>query len=308
MEPKTVIEPRPSPSRNRYRILALDVDGTLLDPTGTLRPRTAATIARASAAGLRPVLCTGRRYGRVRALSRQLNLGDPLVCNSGALLRAHDSGPTLWRADFGGPLFSEIVAIFRRHDQPMVGFIDGGAGAREFVVRARSTGRPGFDEYVDLNARHAEVDPDWADRPPEPGREPFHVCAVGTRPEMLAFEAEVHRGLDGRVRTFVQKSPRYQGWMCEVIRADASKWAALLQLAALWGVPPSEIVAVGDDRNDVPMIEGAGLGVVMGHAPPEVIAVADHVAADNASDGLAEFLEDVLLPGLDDLRASKKST
>ena len=303
-----MIEPRPSPPPNRYRILALDIDGTLLDPTGVLRPRTAAAIARASASGLRPVLCTGRRYGRVRALSRQLKLGDPLVCNSGALLRVPESGPTLWRADFGGPLFSEIVAIFRRHDHPMVGFIDGGAGGGEFIVPARSTGRPGFDEYVDLNARHAEVDPDWADRTPTPGREPFHVCAVGTRPEMLGFEAEVHRSLNGQVRTFVQKSPRYKGWMCEVIRADASKWAALQQLAALWGVSAGEIVAVGDDRNDVPMIEGAGLGVAMGHAPPEVLAVADHVAADNASDGLAAFLEAVLLPSLGNLRSKRDLT
>jgi hydroxymethylpyrimidine pyrophosphatase-like HAD family hydrolase len=60
-------------------------------------------------------------------------------------------------------------------------------------------------------------------------------------------------------------------------------------------VEPSEIVAVGDDQNDVPMISGAGLGVAMGHAPPEVTAVADLVIGDRHGDSLAEFVEAYLL-------------
>ena len=61
----------------RYRILALDVDGTLLDADGHLRPRTADAVARAARAGIRPVLCTGRRYRRARAVTEQL--ADQLV-------------------------------------------------------------------------------------------------------------------------------------------------------------------------------------------------------------------------------------
>ncbi len=74
-------------ARGRYRILALDVDGTLLDSEGTLRPRTAAAIARAARAGIRPVLCTGRRYRRARPIAAQLDLNAPIVCNSGAIVK-----------------------------------------------------------------------------------------------------------------------------------------------------------------------------------------------------------------------------
>ena len=101
--------------------------------------------------------------------------------------------------------------------------------------------------------------------------------------------------LKGRIRTFVQRSPRYRGTMCEVIRHDASKWSAVLHVAELWGVTPEEICAVGDDVNDVPMIRGAGLGVAMGHAPSEVIAAADHVTADHDRDGVAMLVEELLL-------------
>ena len=109
----------------------------------------------------------------------------------------------------------------------------------------------------------------------------FHLCAIGTHAEMLEFQRAVHERLAGRVQTFVQKSPRYLGTMCEVLRHDASKWAAVLHLAELWGVDPAEICAVGDDMNDVPMIAGAGLGVAMGHAPAAVLAAADLVTGDH---------------------------
>jgi hydroxymethylpyrimidine pyrophosphatase-like HAD family hydrolase len=85
--------------------------------------------------------------------------------------------------------------------------------------------------------------------------------------------------------------------MCEVLRRDASKWTAILHLAALWDVDPSEICAVGDDVNDVPMIAGAGLGVAMGHAPADVLAAADLVTGNHDQDGVAMLVDEVLLAG-----------
>ena len=115
---------------------------------------------------------------------------------------------------------------------------------------------------------------------------------------MLAFQQLVLDRLDGRVQTFVQRSPRYPGTMCEILRHDASKWAAVLHLANLWDVDPAEICAVGDDVNDVPMIRNAGLGVAMGHAPADVLAVADLVTGDHDEDGVAMLVDEVLLAGL----------
>ncbi len=85
------------------------------------------------------------------------------------------------------------------------------------------------------------------------------------------------------------------GTMCEVLRADASKWSALLHLAELWGVGPEQICAVGDDANDIPMIRHAGLGVAMGHAHPDVIVAADMVTGRDDEDGVAMLVDEVLL-------------
>ena len=277
----------------RYRLLALDVDGTLLDSAGALRPSTASAIARAAASGIRPVLCTGRRYRRARPVAEQLGIDAPLVCNSGALVKEPFEDRTLWRADFDAELLTEILAIFRSFGEPVVSFTDERAEGFDFLVEQNATGRPLFDDYVDQNRAHAAVVPGWPEQWFDHAH--FHLTAIGTRPAMLDFERAVHDRIGGRVRTFVQRSPQYAGTMCELLRSDASKWSAVLHVAELWGVAPEEICAVGDDMNDIPMILGAGLGVAMGHAPESVRRSADLITDDHDNDGVARLVHDVLL-------------
>lgn len=279
-----------------YRILALDVDGTLLDRGGALRRSTAEAVARAARAGIRPVLCTGRRYRRARPVAQNLGLDAPLVCNSGALVKDPRDHRTIWRADFDPALIGAVLATFADRDEPAVSFTDRNPSGADFLVDRDPTGRPLFDDYLARNRPHAEVSPSWASRPDLGSH--YHVCAIGTLDAMHDFEACIVDRVGHLVQTFVQKSPRYAGTICEVLRRDASKWTALLRLAVAWGVEPSEICAVGDDMNDLPMILGAGLGVAMGHAPDAVLDAADHVTGDHDDDGVARLIDEVLLAGM----------
>ena len=278
---------------NRFRILALDIDGTVLDSRGVLRPRTIEAVARVVAAGITPVLCTGRRHRRAAPIGRRLGLDSPLVCNSGALVKEPEGNRTLWRADLPREVLDEVFATFEAVDELAVSFTDRPpVDGRDFVVARSPTGRPLFDDYVDRNREHAELDPDWSIRP---GLSHYHLCAIGDRPSMEAVERAVHGRVPGLVQTFVQRSPRYAGTMCEILRHDASKWTALLHLAELWGVDPEEICAVGDDVNDLPMLRGAGLGVAMGHADARILEAADHVTGSEDEDGVAMLIDELLL-------------
>jgi hypothetical protein len=277
-----------------YRLLALDVDGTLLDRSGHLRAATARAVARAAEAGIRPVLCTGRRYRRALPIALELGLDAPLVCNSGALVKSSSDHRTLWRADLDANVVAGLLALYRDRDEVAISFADRSPEHADFLVARDPAGQPLVDDYLTQNRPHAKVEPAWLDDPAAYGPH-YHICVIGDRDAMLDAQAAVEARFAGRVTTFVQRSPRYLGTMCEVLAREASKWSALLHLAELWGIDRSEIVAVGDDMNDVPMIAGAGLGVAMGHAPESVRAVADHVTDDEENDGLARFIGDILL-------------
>ncbi len=279
----------------RFQILALDLDGTLLDPQGLVAPETAVAIARAVEAGILPVLCTGRRPRRTFPIARSLGLKTPIVCNSGALIKTLDE-QTLWRADWDRDLLHRVVDVFRRLDEPAISFIDRPGDQADFVVATPRTGRPLFDDFLDQNRSFAEVAPGWAE---EADRVHFHLTAIGTREAMLTLEQALLENLEGRVQTFVQKSPSYAGTMCEVLRSDANKWTAIRQLCAIWGVEPAQVCAVGDDMNDIPMLRGAGLGVAMGHASPEVRASAHRVTGTNRVGGVAQLINEILIRELD---------
>ncbi len=214
-----------------------------------------------------PVLCTGRRYRRARPIAQQLGLDTPLVCNSGAIVKDPNDGRTLWRADFDEVLAERVLALFDRHAEPAVVFTDRADHEPDFVVKEYPTGRAPLTTTSPKTSRMSKS------MPPGPGRQPilqvaipncvaatlFHVFAIGTQGAMLEFQKKVHCELDGQVQTFVQRSPRYVGFMCEILRHDAGKWAAILHLAKLWGVAADEICAVGDDANDIPMLHAPAL-------------------------------------------------
>jgi hypothetical protein len=273
-----------------FSLIALDVDGTLLDAAGAVTAEVWSALRRVERRGCRVVLCTGRRFRRAVDAARHAGLSGPIVCNSGALVKDIETQATLWRADFDRRDLAEALAVFRAHGRTAVAYSDRRLSEPDFRVAAYPIGEPAFDEYVGWNRAHAEIDTLWEHAAIAGTTEAFHVCAIGTRGEMLDVERDVHERAPGRVRTFVQRSPRYLGWMCEVMPARAGKWAAVREVAARWGVAPERICAIGDDVNDAPMIAAAGLGVAMSHAPDVVRALAHRVLDSTREPALAEFL------------------
>ena len=278
-------------SKSRFRILALDVDGTLLDRDGTLRPRTAEAVARAARAGIRPVLCTGRRYRRARPVAEQLGLDAPIVCNSGAIVKNPSGHRTLWRADFDAELLADVLELFREHEKPAVSFTDRDPDEFDFVVANAVTGRALFDEYVELNRAHAEVDPAGKTAARRRALPPLRDR---TRSAMLAFQAAILAAC----RAGADVRPEEPALHRHDVRGPPPRRQQVVGRpppGRALGRRPGEICAVGDDMNDVPMIAGAGLGVAMGHAPPDVLAAADLVTGDHDNDGVAVLVDDVLL-------------
>ncbi|MBX7073737.1 MAG: Cof-type HAD-IIB family hydrolase [Pirellulales bacterium] len=272
----------------RYRLLALDIDGTLVDIHDHITPATRRALAAARAAGIQIVLATGRRYSRVLAIVQELGIDVPVVTASGSLIKRPADHVTLFRAEVPRPVLLRVVSeMVAAGYEPML-YADSFHHGFDFYIARLETACPRLEEFLRLNAGSERLLPTLADDPPHGV---FALFVMGDQAPMLALEAQLQAAAPGALYTHVLRSPKYTGYMCEVAAAGVTKWSGVLRLAAQWGIAPAEICAVGDDVNDIPMIEGAGLGVAMGNATPETIVAADRVCRPLGHDGLAQVVE-----------------
>ena len=272
----------------RYPLVAIDIDGTLADTQGHVRPRTRDAVARAVAAGVKVVLCSGRRYRRILPVVEELGLDVPVVGHSGALVKDPADHRTLWWGGLPDDLRDRLVALIVELGRPAVIYLDQFDTRIDFLVPAYPSGNDLFDEYIEMNMRHVRLQPDLLEHPPARS---LQMCVIDTRDAMLACQQRLHAELGDRVRTHVLRSPRYTGWMLEILRGDVHKWRAIRVLADRWQIPTQRILSIGDDVNDVAMLTESGLGIAMGNAPEPVRRAADHVTATNDGDGVACAIE-----------------
>lgn len=276
---------------SRYRLLALDIDGTLVNSRNELTPRTRDVLIAASAAGVRIVLATGRRYSRALPLVAPLALDTPVVTASGALIKRPSDHTTLYRAAFPGNSLTRMQRIAASAGFPALLYGDTFAHGFDYYCASIEVEHPLARDFF---ARNPDCHCLWPEIIAAPPEEVFAGACIGTRQEMSALHERLTRELPGLLYTHVLRSPRYLGYLCEIAPHGNTKWSGVLRLADQWEIPTEAICAVGDDVNDIPMIAGAGLGVAMGNALPEVQAVADRIAPTNDEDGLVQVVQWVL--------------
>ncbi|HEX4132579.1 MAG TPA: Cof-type HAD-IIB family hydrolase [Pirellulales bacterium] len=271
-----------------YRLLALDVDGTLVNSRDELTPATIAALRRASDAGLRIVLATGRRYSRALPLVEPLGIDAPIISASGALIKRPLDHSTIHCASFSRPLLCSLLGIVERSGYDAILYGDTYGQGYDYYCRTLSVEHPELAEYLALNQNCERIWPELMRAPPEGV---FAGFVMGSRDEMTALHEALESELPEALYTHVIRSPRYRGYMCEIAPAGETKWAGVHRLAMEWNIAPHEICAVGDDVNDLPMVEAAGLGIAMGNAAPELKAAADRIAPTHDDDGLVQVVD-----------------
>ena len=271
-----------------YRLLALDVDGTLVNSRDEVSPATADALRRASAAGLRIVLATGRRYSRTLPLVATLGLDAPLVTASGALVKRPSDHFTLYQAELSRPLLCGVLAILGESGYEPLLYADTYHHGFDFFCVRTDVEQPELAEYLAKNAGCHRLCPKLMTDPP-PGV--FAGFTMGTRAQMLELANLLQRRLPDQLDTHVLRSPFYHGYMCEIAPRGATKWSAVRRLAESWQISPEEICAAGDDVNDLAMVREAGLGVAMGNAVDELKAAADRIAPTHDEDGIVQVVE-----------------
>lgn len=266
-----------NPTTATVRLVATDLDGTLLRDDRTVSARTQTALNRTSAAGVTLTLVTARPPRFVASLARELGLSGLAICCNGALVYDLERDALLehW------PLSAEIATALAqalRDALPDVTFA---------VERGLDYGcEPG---YLALGSLTQPQDDQLTDA--------ATLCAhpvtklIARHPTLTAEEIFpiAQRLVSGRA-AITYSSPRF----VEISASGIDKAGALASLCQRLGVSPDEVVAFGDMPNDIPMLRWAGIGVAVANAHAEALAAADAVTASNMEDGVAAYLERLL--------------
>jgi Cof subfamily protein (haloacid dehalogenase superfamily) len=280
----------------QYRLLALDADGTLLDPSGALRPAVRRAVRSVQDRGIRVVLCTGRRYRTARPLLEALGLDGPAVVQNGVIVKHGATGRTLRAAYLPADAYAGALRILRNCGPPAV-YVDEPLESQIDLVSERpSEGgvahHPFLLEYLRANREHTR----WVDSLAiAPSQSIAMLSTMGEQDELGELRRTLTAEFGGRIRTNLITNAGYRGHILEVASQRSGKWLRLQEIAHSQGIEAAEIAAIGDDTNDTEMLESAGLGIAMANAPALVRAVADHVTASNDDDGAAQAIAQFLL-------------
>jgi Cof subfamily protein (haloacid dehalogenase superfamily) len=271
--------------RPPYRLLALDIDGTLLRSDKTVSPRTLLALSAAQRAGVRMVLVTGRRYPAARRVAAQLGCDVDLVLHNGALIV---EGVAVVRCR---PLDLEVARLAVRVGRaagadPVVHYGLGGEG--RLLVEGVAPSNTLLAYYLDRS--HPDVRT-VADLEEAMDEDTLQVMFGGGISPMAALRAELVRALADRARIERTVYPRLGVALLDVIDPAVGKAEALAFLQERFSVSAAETLAIGDNWNDHEMLAGAGLGLVMGNADPEMLALGLPVLPSNDEDGVALAIE-----------------
>ncbi len=260
----------------RIRLLAIDLDGTLVNDRLEMDPRDVAAVKSATAAGVAVVLATGRMFTSSLRYAEPLGLTGPIINYQGAVVREIASRDVWYRCELTVEMQQRVLALAEPKGWHVNAYVD------EQVFTARA--RPEADLYARIAMVPYEVVgplSKWVNR------DSTKMVLVDLDPaDVPARMAELSAWMGD-----VARVTRSLDWFVEVVNPQVSKARALAMVADRLGVARTEVCAIGDNTNDEDMVSWAGLGVAMGQAPEALKAVAKYVTGTIGEAGVAQVIE-----------------
>ena len=263
----------------RVDLLAIDIDGTLLDDQRSISPQNRAAIARATAQGVTVVLASGRFAPSIAPFARDLGLGPTKIGANGAHI-VGSTGQDLFYRGLSRQVTAQVVRFAEENALHL------NAYTRHEILFLQET--PWSELYRD---RVREVRPRLAT--------PGEILTTRVTKLLYILEPDALPTVRARIEPAIEPAEAVlaesEREYLEFMPAGVNKGAALKILAESLGIPQARTAAIGDYLNDLEMLEWAGISAAVENAPDQVKQVAKCKVSSNIRDGVAEFIEQFVL-------------
>lgn len=273
-----------------YRLIAIDLDGTLLAPTGSVTPRTRAAVHRAVAAGFLVCFATGRSWRESRHIVDWVGHYGGAVFVTGAMVVDTHAKVMLRRSLMDAELARQLSRFFESRGHAVLALQDEQQAGVDYMVTDAvelNSATQGWLKMTRTEVRRSR------DLRGDSHEHTIRISIVADDTDVERCERELREEFGMRAFCHGLTVPSTGLRVLEVFDPAVNKWDGVMHIAGRHGVAARQVVAIGDDVNDLPMITAAGLGVAMGNGKSAVREAAARVIGSNSEDGLAEFLEEL---------------
>ena len=264
----------------QIKLLVIDIDGTLLNPQRQITPRTRAAIQAVQATGVIVTLATGRAYSNTFQIADELGITLPVITYDGALILHHPDRTIIHTHTFAAEIAQQAVDILVEHRiQPIIHRMNG--VGEEIWTGHREFDNPELTGYFSIfpHAQRTDHAILCINQP-----DPLRVVGFASQ-DTLSWLASAIDIVDCAWHTIERGN--YNCSEITIMDKMCSKASGVIRLAQYLNIPLSEVMAIGDNINDIEMLRVVGWGVAMGQAPDLVKEAGDAVTASNAEDGVA---------------------
>jgi Cof subfamily protein (haloacid dehalogenase superfamily) len=273
-----------------YKLVCIDVDGTLLNHKHKITKRTKEILLKAHKLGVHIVISTGRMYTDAEYYSNLIGVKSPVIASNGAFIKEKDNDKVIYKDVLGESLSLELLELFRKHHiKPYFctpnKFYYGSIMFKLFYVGSKIIGTRSNEldlEYIFSWSRWQRV----------LHKEKDNIVKSEIIYKNPALIYELRNEINKVAQLEIVDSSKYN---IEITRKGVSKGKAVEMLAYFYNLKPEEIITIGDSANDVSMIEYAGLGIAMGNASDGVKQKADYITDSNDNEGVANAINKFIL-------------
>ncbi len=266
---------------NSYRLLVVDIDGTLVNRHGTISDEDREAMFRVRQAGIQVALSTGRGLQATMNIINELSLNSYHISFDGALVSHPSNREEIYVSPIAKELVRQMIDVAHRCRVDLELFT-----VTHYFVERETWSTEAHRDFFGVNSTMVDLREIWQRERVLKGG------VVPTSPEEKARAADFCSQLDHRLHLSRARTPAYPGVdFFNILAPGVSKGKALEKLSAHLKIPLRETIAVGDGTNDVSLLKTAGLAIAMGNAADEVKAIADYVTLDVDHSGLAAAMK-----------------